>query len=64
MRKARSDARLFVFGVCEGQGLAPTGVVNARARGHPVRRSLRDLISDALEYWIPAFAGMTASDAD
>jgi hypothetical protein len=27
MRKARSDARLFVFGVCEGQGLAPTGVV-------------------------------------
>jgi hypothetical protein len=28
--------------------------------GHPVRRSTSDLTVNALEYWIPAFAGMTA----
>src|SRR5687767_2622994 len=30
---------------------------------HPVRRSLSDGISDALEYWVPAFAGTTAEFA-
>jgi len=28
--------------------------------GHPVRRSICDKNAKALEYWIPAFAGMTA----
>src|SRR5437868_6614619 len=28
--------------------------------GHPVLRSVTVLLSDALEYWIPAFAGMTS----
>jgi len=32
---------------------------HARAGGHPVRRSTGDLVADALEYSIPAFAVMT-----
>src|SRR5687767_4900578 len=30
--------------------------------GHPVSQSASDSISDALEYWVPAFAGTTCGD--
>jgi predicted secreted hydrolase len=32
---------------------------HAREGGHPVRRSFRDSVAGALEYWVPAFAGTT-----
>jgi hypothetical protein len=35
------------------------GVASLAYRGHPVRRSMCDLATDALEYWVPAFAGTT-----
>src|SRR5687768_14293845 len=33
---------------------------HAREGGHPVSQSVGDSISDALGYWVPAFAGTTA----
>src|SRR5262249_991609 len=33
-----------------------------RAGGDPVFQSIRDLLSEAAAYWMPAFAGMTAEN--
>jgi hypothetical protein len=35
------------------------GVASLAYAGHPVRRSVSGWNAGALEYWIPAFAGMT-----
>ena len=43
--------------------VSPSASPRTGSSGHPVRRSAGGLITGALEYWIPAFAGTTAAFA-
>ncbi len=51
---------LNISGVVPAIGERSDAVLRTAMGGDPVFQSVRDSTSDAAEYWMPAFAGMTA----